>query len=396
MRIARPCALLRASLLSLVALALGLPAAAQMDVNLAGTVMDGTGAPVAGVGVAQLWLRTEEGLRPEHGVVTAADGAFALTRSWSGGSIEVLALDPQGARGGFATWKEGAFDAPATVTLLPHGTLRMNLRMPENLPEPEVLFSLTHEVEPGVYGAGVVARPAAGVLELSLPPGKYTVSFTGPDLEAVGEAATLTAGATSDLGEFQLQSSVLAQYVGRPPPELHVTDARGVSAEVKLARLQGQVGAAGVLGLLVRPLHARQSAAPRRAVREARGQARTLRDPRPARHRREDLRGAGPEAGRGEGEGLEGQGHAFPDPARQHRRVTEELRHPFLPHARAHRPRRERGARRRRCSAGAEARRTLRPRAAQPSCRAFRPLRSSLPRSLLGSSARNSIQRGYL
>ncbi|HTE07051.1 MAG TPA: carboxypeptidase-like regulatory domain-containing protein, partial [Planctomycetota bacterium] len=83
---------------------------AQKELSLAGKVVDAAGAPVAGVRVASDWQWRADGLRSEHSAISAADGGFTLSApSSAAGSVELLALDLAGGRGGFATWTEGAF-----------------------------------------------------------------------------------------------------------------------------------------------------------------------------------------------------------------------------------------------------------------------------------------------
>jgi thiol-disulfide isomerase/thioredoxin len=210
------------------------------ELKLAGKVVDAAGAPVAGVNIASDWHWGPQGFSSERATVSAADGGFTLSMPVSSGSVELLALDVAGDRGGFAAWTEGAFDRPATVVLLPCLPLRANVVAPEGVPAPDVTASLKHSMAGGAWGAELTSRPPMGPLELHLPPGDYSLMFAGADIDCVFDMITLAAGQASDMGDFQLTRSVMSKYAGKPPPEFHVTDARGVPATMKLSDFKGK------------------------------------------------------------------------------------------------------------------------------------------------------------
>jgi hypothetical protein len=239
MRIAGPRS--RSVLVALAGFAIGLPATAQTDVKLAGRVVDVAGAPVAGVTIADNWHWNAGRYVSDHPVVTAEDGGFTLSTQTYGGPIELLALDSAGGRGGFATWSDGALAKPATVTLAPLAKVRGNLLPPKAVAAAAPYMGITHQ--PGgknSRGASVSAFPGTGAFELALPPGDYGFMLAGDDLRFSFLNATLAAGKPADLGDIQLEATVLSQYAGKPPPELHVTDARGVPASVKLSDFKGK------------------------------------------------------------------------------------------------------------------------------------------------------------
>ena len=82
----------------------------------------------------------------------------------------------------------------------------------------------------------------AATFDLKLPAGEYLFNGYGTDeVQGMGKKLTLRADQPDlDLATIHLKASPLGQMYGKEPPPLHITDARGISREIKLSDFRGK------------------------------------------------------------------------------------------------------------------------------------------------------------
>lgn len=221
------------------------------DNQIRGMVVDANEQPVAGVTIAEQWeSRGGKWLARALTATTDMEGRFALMRMPSAPVPAVLiAFDSGQTRGGSAVIPKEALDEPVKVKLKPLTNVRGKIDAsalrqigkrrwasgePTSL-RAEVLFT-------GERQSRTVMRGEHGEqFAFALPPGKYTVIVGDMYLHSVQREVVLTGGESDvDLGTFAPKPEVLATYFGKTPPAWHITDARGVSKEVKLADFRGK------------------------------------------------------------------------------------------------------------------------------------------------------------
>jgi Carboxypeptidase regulatory-like domain len=216
-------------------LLVALTAHAQEAVKVTGRVVDTAGKPVAGVEVATTWNAENDRMTPYKGATTDAEGRFTLSTY---PHLEaLLALDKGRKTGGLVLLEAKAAGKPVEIKLLPlvyvHGQFfckELNKRPPWT----------------NVY---MTAGPARFLYCISkeakfsfrLPPGAYKFWGYGTDIKDLKKDLTLTADKPDvDLGTLEMAPTVIAKHVGKAPPALHVTDARGLKKGVQLSDLKGK------------------------------------------------------------------------------------------------------------------------------------------------------------
>lgn len=253
------------------------------DREVRGRVVDAGGKPVAGVTVSQFWSANGEidySKKPSEKelqkrwarigvmrgsyepVVTDAAGRFAVQTL----SIahHVMAIDGERNRGGLAILPKGRESEPVEIRLGPLTKVRGALRG-ENDYKPDwtfVYLSIAGDSErPLDFPRLASCGSSDARFEFLLPPGNYTLygydrefqteTSNVPKLVLDGERAEL------DLGTLELKPShsvihlrnearaegrwlPLEEQYGRPCPDWHATDARGVDKDAKPADFRGK------------------------------------------------------------------------------------------------------------------------------------------------------------
>jgi hypothetical protein len=216
-------------------LLVALTAHAQDQIKVTGRVVGPAGKPVAGVEVATLWNAAGDRMTAYKGVTTDAAGRFTL-QAHPGLSV-LLALDKERKTGGLMPLGEKATGKPVEIKLSPLVYVHGKFFCKELNKRP----SWTN-----VYVMAGPARPLWCVSEeasfsFRLPPGSYKFWGYGTDVQDLKKDLTLTADKLDvDLGTLDLPATIIARHVGKAPPPLHVTDARGLKKGVQLADLKGK------------------------------------------------------------------------------------------------------------------------------------------------------------
>jgi hypothetical protein len=253
------------------------------DREVRGRVFGADGNPVAGVTVSQFWSAngeidyskkpTEEELqhrwlrigvmRGEYEpVVTDAEGRFAVKTI----SIahHVMAIDGEHNRGGLAILSKGREDEPVEIRLGPLTKVRGSLRGANDF-KPEwtfVYLSIAEDPErPLDFPRLASCGSSDARFEFLLPRGNYTLY--GYDREFRRETSNVAKlvldgeQAEIDLGTLELKPSKsvvnlrkeaqtegrwlpLEEQYGRPCPDWHATDARGIDKNAKPADFRGK------------------------------------------------------------------------------------------------------------------------------------------------------------
>jgi hypothetical protein len=209
-----------------------------------GRVVDAQGKPVEGVAVASYWYRSWRGpvkdsLSAYEGATTDRDGRFSLEIQSYGRDTALLAMDRGRKAGGLAVVKAGKAGEPVTIKLEPmarvHGSFSCN-----DLGTPPTWSNVYFSLMPGGLRC-VMNESEQARFDVFLPPGTYEYNAYGTDVDHVRKEITVRAGQTElDLGTIDLPATIIARHKGKEPPAWHVTDARGVSKDVKLSDFKGK------------------------------------------------------------------------------------------------------------------------------------------------------------
>ncbi len=216
-------------------LLVSLTAQAQEQVQVTGRVVDAAGKPVAGVEVATLWNASGDRMTAYKGATTDAEGRFTL-KTYAGRDV-LIALDKERKRGGLVLLEEKAAGKPVEIKLGPLVYVHGKFFCKELNKRPTWT---------NVYLWCGPARPVWCISEeakfsFRLPPGTYKFNGYGTDVQDIKKDLTLTADKLDvDLGTLDLPATIIARHVGKAPPPLHVSDARGLKKGVQLSDLKGK------------------------------------------------------------------------------------------------------------------------------------------------------------
>ena len=230
----------RWAVVAALVLGLAMPGRAATFVTVAGRVVDGAGKPVAGARVSESWFAEQaEPAAPGRAATTDADGRFGLEVMSYGRDLLVTAFDGAMTVGRSAIVPAKGADGPVRIEVAPLAEVRgayAAARPDWALGESYTDLSLLPGRQRVVGG-----RSRAATFALRVPPGRY--AFTGGgdyrhenDLREL----TLAPGQVVDLGRIELRPTPIARLFGHEPPPLHVTAARGVPGDVKLADFRGK------------------------------------------------------------------------------------------------------------------------------------------------------------
>lgn len=224
-------------IIGVLGLLLPLPASAQEEVKVTGRVVDAAGKPVAESEVAVYWRADNDKMTPSQGATTNADGRFTFKAAFDGRSRGLLALDKERKSGALVVLDEKAAARPVSIRLGPlvhvHGKFfckELNKRPP---------WTMVYLMSNSALFLGCSSAEAS--FSFDLPPGKYKFWGYGTDIQDVKKDVVLSADKSDvDMGTLDMPATILARHKGKAPPPWHVTDARGVSKNVKVSDLKGK------------------------------------------------------------------------------------------------------------------------------------------------------------
>jgi peroxiredoxin len=244
-----------------------------------GQVVDEQGKPVEDFEAATIWvsngnlwdergeLLKEEGklwvnegvlaASPKHRAKRLPEGRFSLTVDGNP-RINLFALDKRHQRGGIVSVDQSAADKPVTIKIAPLTRVTAKVYSTEAGRTPERTNSLIWVPgDKGKYWGLMHCRSLRGQVSFLLPPGSYELEVESKSPNAAlpapkgqtGIRVEIPRGKTTlDLGVLNVErrrdkdgiARDFSQFYGKEPPELAVTDARGVPKEVKLADFRGK------------------------------------------------------------------------------------------------------------------------------------------------------------
>jgi hypothetical protein len=208
-----------------------------------GVVLDPQGQPVPAL-IAPNWFFYDGAMRPVHRFAAGKDGRFHGTVEVydSTSEITLLALDEAQGRAGLATWNPVEAGKPLEIRL--EIAVRLFGRYQTDAAGVPALTNT--DIEAALPGRALPVPVAAcqskdGTFEFRLPPGKYILKGYGTDTQRVDLEIELGRDVLErDLEVIVLPLSMIARHVGQQAMSWHITDARGLPKDVKLADFRGK------------------------------------------------------------------------------------------------------------------------------------------------------------
>jgi hypothetical protein len=216
---------------------LPMAARAQEEIKVNGRVVDAAGKPVAKAEIATFWSTMKEKLTAYKGVTTDTEGRFTLPVAFYGRGQALFVLDKDRKTGGLIVVEPKDAEKAVEIKLAPLVHLHGKFECKE----------LNKQLQwTNVYILSGQARFAMCSSEEAsfsflLPPGTYKIWAYGTDIQDLKKDITLKAEERDlDLKTIDMPATIIARHKGKAPPAWHVTDARGVKAEVKLSDFKGK------------------------------------------------------------------------------------------------------------------------------------------------------------
>jgi thiol-disulfide isomerase/thioredoxin len=211
---------------------------AQEEVNVTGTVVDSAGKPVAGADVATQWYFPRGKLTPAEGTISDKAGRFTLAVTFRGFKQGVFAQDRERKTGGIITLPEKPDGKHVEIKLVPLVHIHGRTTCKDLEPRPPHVAMMIFCESYRILSFPAVSAPS---FSFSLPPGEYQLRAVSPDCEPIVKTLSLKPDVLDvDLGTIDVPADFITKQKGKTLPPWHVTDARGVSKEVKLSEFKGK------------------------------------------------------------------------------------------------------------------------------------------------------------
>ncbi|MCP3979306.1 MAG: redoxin domain-containing protein [bacterium] len=190
-----------------------------------------------GVSIAPVWQRSDSGLTPFRGATTDASGSYSLPLPVyrEEAELALLALDAERTVGGVIRL-DPRRDESARINLKPLARLRARFVL-EGGGDPVATWCSFSVGRRGFHF--IQGNFEDGLLDVSLPPGKYWLWHQSEDSVRYARRIKLPRRGR-DLGTLEMATTKLAKLRGTPAPELDVTHARGDFPEEGLAGYRGK------------------------------------------------------------------------------------------------------------------------------------------------------------
>ena len=231
--------------------------------RVTGRVVDAAGAPAAGVEVGTIWDYGDGKIKPFGGAKTDADGKFSFEAEFYGREGALIAIDADRKTGGLATVDPakgqnkilqglnklvGEPVKPTTIPPVDPVEIRLGplVRVHGNFdcPELDKPVGWTNVYMMLAASKTRIAQCSSkeSTFDLKLPAGSYLLNGYGSDsVKGMAQKLELKADQPDlDLATIHLAASPLGKMYGKEPPPLHITDARGISKDIKLSDFRGK------------------------------------------------------------------------------------------------------------------------------------------------------------
>jgi len=232
---------MRTLLTPLACLAFAAPVFAE---PVSGRVVNADGSPASGAQVATFWNFQAGAATAHNAATTADDGAFQYDVNFYNRPTAIMAMNAERTRGGIIVVAPDQAGEQHTITLGPLVEVKGDFYCEEFEHKPtwtNVYLSLVPEGEGErpLRVAGCMSQEAE--FTLALPPGEYQFWAYGTDVQNFRENITLSADEPLvDRGTVNLEPTIIARHYGKPPPPLHITEARGIDKDIILGDLKGK------------------------------------------------------------------------------------------------------------------------------------------------------------
>ncbi len=215
-----------------------------------GEVVDAEGVPAPGVTVGMIWGGGQQAqagkMMPHKGVTTDAEGRFVADVLWHDDTAALFAVDEEQEHGGIACVQRLRPEDTSRIVLRPlvrvHGDFWI-----EELGAKPGWINACFEILPEKRRVAQCLTPGAE-FSLVLPPGRYQFTGYGGTAPESRIDCKLTVRETTvpsnvrelSLGTIPLEVIERVRLYGKRPPEWTITEARGISKDIKLADLLGK------------------------------------------------------------------------------------------------------------------------------------------------------------
>jgi len=231
--------MIRAAGLLWVVVALGWDAQGALT-KVKGRVVAADGAPVVGADVATLWSFDAGKMTPIGGGKTDAEGRFLIEAEFYRRPGPLMAVNVERTAGGWITVDPANVPDSADITAGPMVRVHGNFSCNDLKQRPEGTVVYMMSLDGKVRLTQCLSDKAT--FDMRLPVGKYRFHGYGPqDTTTINKTLDLKADTPDlDLGTLDIPASPLGKMYGKEAPPLHITDARGVSKDMKLADFKGK------------------------------------------------------------------------------------------------------------------------------------------------------------
>ncbi len=209
-------------------------------VRVAGRVVAQDGSPVVGAEVATMWGFDDGKMNAFGGVKTDADGRFQMSAEFYNRPGALVAVDADRKVGGLTVVDPTKVSDSTEIKVGPLVRVHGDFSCKELDKRPEWTNVYMMFGPSKIRVAQCSSMKAA--FDLQLPAGKYLFNGYGShDLKNISKNLELKADTPDlDLGTLDIPASPLGKLYDKEPPPLHITDARGISKDIKLADLKGK------------------------------------------------------------------------------------------------------------------------------------------------------------
>lgn len=227
----------RPSLVVVMGLSVAALASAQTH-HITGRVVDAQDQPVAGAEVARQWSGSADQMQASRAMKTSDDGTFAGDVISIGQPIALVALHRQRGLMGVRVLSESELAAPIALKVEPAISVRGSVLPPVS--GEGTWRTLSWTLLPGRQAIYVNNR-LDHEIDFRAPSGRYELSIVGSDIQRFSREVAVAPGTgLLDLGTIEVDAIGGALAIGRDPPPLHFTAARGVPETFSLSDLRGK------------------------------------------------------------------------------------------------------------------------------------------------------------